>query len=294
MLMIKIRFTSATSLALLAALLAPLSGWAQSGGSKAQRLEWPRLLSGQPDFAFTRDEAFQDAVAKANREGGEMPKVYSLTNLIDDQTVFDPLGLNHQTVSATVAGLGEESQVSSTLQPLAVIDPLMANVMVLPSFNTSYTVDLGEFRASLVLTLNQTITNWRPPSNRFDFNDIGNGLTLQAVVTSPERYAVINGQRYAQGDTFQLQVPVTVPDMEIDAALQKRLPVSGTVSVEVSSQYQKAYEDVLGEFYKARSGKPSLGQQVVMVPVKVKAIQPRKVVLDIQGEEHVLQVRFAY
>lgn len=279
--------------ALLLVVLMPVAAWAQTA-SKAQGLEWPRLLSGQPDFAFTRGEAFQEALSKANRDGTEAPKAYGLADLMDDKTELDPLGLERPIVSSTLAGVADAAAASGTAPIQAVIDPLMANVMALPSLNTSYTLDLSEFKASLVHALSSTVAGWRPQTGGFSFGDVANGLVLQAIVTSPEKYAVINDQRYAEGDTFQLRLPVAVPDTEINSALQTRLPVSGTLSADVAAQYQKAYEEVLGAFYAARSANPSLGQQAVMVPVNIKAIEPRKVVLDIRGEEHVLQVRFAY
>lgn len=275
-------------------MLAVAPGWAQQGGSKAQRLEWPRLLSGQPDFAFTRDEALQEASAKAAREGGTVPRQYGLKELMEDQTPLDPMGLSHAAVSqSVVVGLGSSSG-SVPLPASAVLDPLMANVVALPSFATSYTVDMHDFKASLGYVLSTTISNWRPQGLVFGFDDAVKGLLLQAVVTSPQKYAVINGQKYAEGDSFQLQVSVPVPDMELNAALQSRLPVSGTVPPEAEEQYRKAYEEVVGAFYVARAANPGVGRQTLSVPVQVKSIQERKVVLDIKGEEHVLQVRFAY
>lgn len=281
-----------------AMLVLAVSAHAQTKSVGAEKLEWPRTFSGQPDFSFTREEAITEARTRSARENEPMPLIPTLQQLVGDDTQLDPLGLTKPVeTSITLVSASDAGLTSGTTVPvraMTLLEKLMANAVALPEVSGTLSTNVAEFRANLITTISTTIGNWKPAAGRYDFGAIINGLTLQAVVTSPVKYAVINQQRYVEGDTFQLQVPVAVPDLEITSALQAQLPVSGTLPPEQMAQYQDAYKKVLDDFNYARSRDLTVGRQTVTVPVTIRAIEQRKVILDVNGQSYELPVRFAY
>lgn len=272
-----------------------------SGTSKAQRLEWPRTFTGQPDFAFTREEAVSEARTRANRENEPLPLAPSLAQLINDDTVLDPLRQSAASISA--AAEAEAADVSGTEVPTGapvvtggqtLMERLMAQSLDLPIVSSTTKPDLTEFRNQLSATISGTIANWQPQAGRYNFEGVLNGLVLQAIVTSPVKYAVINQQRYVEGETFRITVPLAVPDAEIDAALLARMPAEGTLPAPLMESYQAAYKEALTGFAAARNKTPTVGQQTLVLPVRITGITPRQVLLDVNGQPYALTIRYAY
>lgn len=269
---------------------------AQTASSRAEKLEWPRTFSGQPDFAFTREEAITEARIRSARENEPMPLIPTLRQMLSDHSALDPLGLTKPVPVSTTVVSATAGVVSGTVAPraLTLLEKIMANAVALPEVSGTLSTDVAEFRSSLITTISSTIDNWHPSADRYNFDAVIDTLTLQAVVTSPVRYAVINRQRYRQGDTFQLKVPVQVPQLEIEHALQAQMPVSGTLVPQLYGEYQAVYNDVLTAFSSARSHDLSVGRQIITVPVTVRSIERRKVLLDVNGQAYELPIRFAY
>ncbi|MBI1309335.1 MAG: hypothetical protein GC129_05780 [Proteobacteria bacterium] len=274
-----------TSLALLFLLVLPAAAaHAQAAVTKADSFDWPKSFSGQPDFAFTRAEALDEATSRAKQENEPAPALPTLPDLINDESKIDPLHLYHaQDVSSTTS--------SNTLALPVAAAPKASQ---LPSFSNSYRADLSEFRATLAQTVSETIATWHPDASRYSFGGLVNGLTLQTVSTSPVRYAVINGHRYEPGSSFQLKAPVSVPEDAIATALQAKMPVKGVLTDDLYSKYNAAYEEALSNFNAARTANPAVARQNLTVPVVVRSIEPRRVVLSVGGEEHELTVKFTY
>lgn len=293
MLMIQTRFIKPLTLAalVLTASWVHAQNAGPSTGSGESGVAWPRTFTGQPDFAFTREEVLKEAKGRAvNGNEPLMGLAPTLAELSNDETRFDPLGLAKLSSATTVS----RTDTSPTAPAQTLMEKLLANASALPSFSTSYTVDMNEFSTTLNQTIRSTVSGWKPDKTRYSYEGLIGGLTLQAVVTSPVRYAIINGQRYGEGDTFQLKVPVNVPDAEITEALRKKLPVSGTVPASAYEQYEAAYENAIAAFAEERNRDPAVGRQDLSLPVTVQSIQPRKVKLGVNGEEHELLIKFSY
>lgn len=274
---------------------------AQDTGAKsqAQRLDWPRTFSGQPDFAFTREEAITEARAAALRANMAMPSPATLMDVFSDDSILDPLQLT--VVSATgvlVSGTDAEEGVSGTVPTATLMQRLMASALGLPVVSDTLPADVSEFKFGLMSTLSSTLQRWQPTltpgTDGKTYAGVLDMLTVQAIVTSPVKYAVINQQRYAEGESFLLQMPMQVPDKDIMAALNNRMPPSGTVPLATMAEFQQAYDSVLAGFFAARKQSDSLGRKILTVPVLVKEIQPRKILLSVKGEEHELEVKFVY
>lgn len=267
--------------------------------SKAQRLEWPRTFSGQPDFAFTKEEALIDARAAATRDNRPLPLAPTLSQLISDDSTLDPLRLlapvNKVTVDAsgTVAS-DADPEINGFPQGQSLMDRLMAQAVDLPTVSSAAKPDLTEFSSQLSATISNTIANWQPQAGRYNFEGVLSSLVLQAIVTSPVKYAVINQQRYTEGEIFRITVPLAVPDAEITKAMQARMPVNGTMPESIMAGYEDAYKNILTGFTAKRSLNPAIGQQTLVLPVRITAIMPRQVMLDVNGQPYVLTIRYAY
>ncbi len=250
------------------------------------KLDWPRSFTGQPDFAFTREEALTEARTRAARAGEAAPQLPTILTLATDETIPDPLRLK-TTEAVTDDGTLRTTEVADLLPEL----PTQGG---LPQYASPTVPDLTEFRATLAQVISATVANWQPNPARFDLSSVVNGLLLQAIVTSPNQYATINGGRYGVGSSFLMRIPVNVPDGEIMKALQAEMPAEGTFDAATTSAYASAYEEVLASYASARNANPSLGQQALNLPVKVLEIQTRKVVLEVNGQRYDLVMRYTY
>jgi hypothetical protein len=252
------------------------------------KLEWPRTFTGQPDFAFTREEAFADARARAARNGEPAPQLPSLLTLSADDTVPDPLRLR-----ANEAPTEGSLQVNED-EDFSGVTMMVNTANALPIYATPSVPDLREFRATLAGVISSTLADWRPDPARFDLASVVNSLLLQAIVTSPNHYAIINGGRYTEGSSFLMRVPVAVPDSEVMRAVGAEMPTAGTFDNASQAAYTAAYEEALAAYAAARNANPQLGQQALNLPVVVKEIQTRKVVVEVYGRLYDLTMRYRY
>lgn len=267
--------------------------------SNAQRLEWPRTFSGQPDFAFTRDEALAEARSRVTKEGEPMPVMPSLQVLLNDDSTLDPLRVNApKPTSDTMTMEDTSGTIITSTTTLAggqtLMQRLMAQSVDLPTITATQNPDLTEFSGQLSATISRTIAGWQPQAGRYNFESVLSNLVLQAIVTSPLKYAVINQQKYAEGETFRLTVPMMVPDDVITTAMRAQMPASGTLPPALQANYQKAFDDSLQGYLAKRSQNPDLGRQTLILPVRIVSIEPRRVQLDVNGQSYALTIRYAY
>ena len=257
------------------------------------KLEWPRSFTGQPDFAFTRDEALVEARARAARSNDKAPQLPTLFTLATDDFVADPLRLR-PTDSDNKPLIGAATGTLAGADAPTVSDVLLANAVGLPAYASPTQPDLTEFKATLGQIITNTVASWRPDPLRYDYGSIINTLVLQAIVTSPTRYAVINGTRYDEGQSFLMRVPLRVPDSMILAAIEQAMPQDGMLDEATATLYRSAAEEVLATYAKERSAKPALGEQPMNVPVRVTTIETRRVLLEVYGRTYTLGVRVQY
>lgn len=265
-----------------------------STSSKAQRLEWPRTFSGQPDFAFTREEALTEARTRATREGQPMPLAPTLPQLLNDDSVLDPMNVLAPKVELVTDASGTTVSETLVTRGQSLMERLMSQAVDLPAMAAPEKPDLTEFSAQLSATVTRTVANWQPQAGSYNFEGVLAGLVLQAIVTSPVKYAVINQQRYTEGETFRITVPVPVPEAEITRAMDARMPVSGMLPESTMDGYREVYRNILSGFNAKRNLNPSLGQQTLVLPVRITGITARQVLLDVNGQPYALTIRYAY
>lgn len=278
-----------SKLLLAAVLAAALAATAHAQSAPAQagsRLPWPNTGGGQPDFEFERTETFTAAAKNARAQGLPQPVLPTLDDLIEDDNL-DPLGLvaahdvSETAISATA--------VSGTLE-ISLTNPAFAS---LPGLSTP-TDNLSEFTANLQQTATSFLQNWKPRLVDYSLDYLLRGLTLQAVVTSPQSYAVINNQQYKVGDSFSVPLSLGVPDTELLAALEATMPPQDALPPETYQAYVSAYEGFVAQLAQQKQTNPAAFTHVQSVPVTVLDIQPRKVILSLNGTRQVLQFPYAY
>lgn len=259
----------------------------QPKASQADRLNWPRTFTGQPDFAFTREEALIESRRRAAQDNLPLPTAPLLEALLNDQGAPDPLKLGGLVVVSGTDVLTEDGEAASLAPAMPVLDGL-------PDLGSTPVTDLSGFRQNLPQLLAQSIAEWQPDLAQYDFSFITRQLTLQAIVLSPLTYTVINQQRYVAGDTFMLTVPLDVPTERLQQALVMALPPSSTINVADYAAYTEAVQVQMAAFENARSTNPAIGQQQVRIPVRVVAITGRHVALEVNGQPFELAIRYAY
>lgn len=280
---------------LLCAMMVAISAGTVMAQTMPAKLVWPRSFTGQPDFAFTRDEAFAEARARAARDNTTPPALPRLLMVATDETAPDPLRLKMAALASTTLNAeGEVVNTTATSGSISLMDKLLGNMQGLPAYATPSTVHVGEYQASMQALISQTIAAWKPDASRYDFSAVLEDLVLQGVVTSPQQYAVINGTRYTVGSSFMLRVPLMVPDMEIMAALDDATPDAEGLDNTTAAVYAEAREAALASFAAARNTNPTVGRKTLNLPVMVERIEPRRVVLNINGQQKILAVKYAY
>lgn len=264
--------------------------------SRAERLEWPRTFSGQPDFLFTREEAKAEARVRAARENEALPLSPSLQQLLEDDSALDPLGLNAPKVEVVTDASGTivSDTTATGSRGMSLMDRLMAETLDLPTVSSTVAPNLSEFNAQLNVAINNAVAGWQPAPGGYNIDSVLNSVSLQAIVTSPVKYAVINQQRYAEGEVFRINVPVSVPDAVITAAMDTIMPAPGTLTAALEESYAAAYKKAWDDFVFKRNQNPDLGRQSLVLPVRITGITARQVLLDVNGQPYALQIRYAY
>jgi hypothetical protein len=154
-------------------------------------------------------------------------------------------------------------------------------------------VDLTEFKAAMTQRVTEYLQNWKPDLRAYELSYLLRGLSLGGVMTSPERRAIINGTSYGVGDQLKVTVVITPPDAEIINVLDEQMPATGTMTPVQAKMYQDAYNEEIASLVKQRQEKPALFQRTFTLPVTLRAIQSRKVTLELNGATYDLAIPFA-
>lgn len=262
---------------------------AQARGG-ASKVEWPKTFGGQPDFEFTKAEVLEARTKNALAEGDREPKVPTVADLLGDEKVT-LISRVVAVVSGTDAVSDTESAKDAVLAKLAGFNLAMSS---LPSVTEAVDVNLDEFKGELRRIVRKKVADFDLKPGRYSLDYVLNAMALQAVVTSPMRYAVINGEQYREGESFRVSVKIGPSDGELLDALAAALPAEGTVPEAQALRYQEAYEDMVKELAANRQANPIRLQRTFSLPVTILAIQSRKVTVEFNGQRHDLLIKYAY
>lgn len=265
------------SLLLLASVIA-----APTHAQQKQNLNWPKTFSGQPDFVFIKDDVIKEALTKAKEEGAEPPTSATLDDILTQKTTVTPLQLeapNPRLETAQPDDLPTTS-IATPTTPDATLPDVVADALL----------DVSEFKKVLEVAAQSAVRKARVNLNKYDFRPDLARLTLQAVVTSPNQYAIINQHRYGVGDRLHITVPVQISEDDIKTALNAHMPPASALPPERYAQYETTRQDVLTAFKAEQSaGKIRRTQRV---PVQIKRIESRKVILSINGKDYDLEIKY--
>jgi hypothetical protein len=270
---------------------AALPAYAQVTGKKpsSANYTWPRTSGGQSDFEFSKQEVLQEKTVEAGRNGLPAPSVPKIADLLNDEVITL---IPRVTVSATTATSG-----TSATDSLPVLDRLRAmdiDIGALPSLTTVATVDMSEFKANIERAVEHEVATYQPQPGQYSLEHLMRGLVLQAVVTSPHKYAVINGQQYKEGESLQVPVRLGPTDLDFIKLLQAQLPAPGTLSPAQMAAYEEVYEEAIAGLAALRQNNPNALTREFPMPALVVEIRNRTVVLDFNGQRHELGIKYAY
>lgn len=259
----------------------------RTGNRPQVRVEWPRTFGGQPDFEFERGEAFElvkQEKARANLPAPVLPK---LTDLLADDKV-EPLKIQGATnVSGTTAAPVDQEDGVSVLDDL---NSYALGAGELPSLTQVTNIDLSQFEDSLVQLAQEKVAAYNPDLASFSFEYIVKELKVESIMVSPVQSTTINGVRYAVGDKMTLHVPISLPDADMLAAMQQGMP-TGPMPEDLKKRYDQAYENAVAKLAGVRTANPEAFKKTLSVPVVIKAIHPRKVLVSIAGAEHEVSIK---
>lgn len=252
-------------------------------GGGLNRLDWPRTFAGQPDFEFGRAEVIADA------KGKNAKPVPTLADLLED-VPLDPLGLEGLKGAGTVSGTAE---VSGTVVVGAAQD-VSGGIFQLPSLGGGDDMDLTGFRRGLQQRLSEYLQNWQPDLRTFELSYLLRNLKLQGVMTSPVRQAIINGTTYRVGEQLKASVTVEPSGAELLNVMEEQIPPAHTLTPAQAAQYREAFDTEAALVARNRQEAPANFQRTFTLPVTVRAIESRKVTLELNGMTYDLSIPFAY
>lgn len=251
----------------------------------AQQLQWPKTFSGQPDFVFERNEIIKNELSRAKNEGAEQPTTSTLDDLLTPQMKkLSPLQLRQsQSVHTSQEDVESEVDFSS----------LGGNIqsVALPDVVRNELLDISEFKELLDVTAKTAVRKTRLDTNSFDFSPYLARLTLQAVVTSPTQYAVINQRRYKPGERLQLHVPVPISLDDIESALNQHMPPEDVLPEDRFKQYQTARKEVLDDY--AQQIKTGRLKRTQKLSVQLQKIESRRAILKVGERQYDLAIKYA-
>ncbi len=248
----------------------------------AKALVWPKTFSGQPDFVFIKADVVKEALTKAKEEGAEPPTSATLDDVLNAQTTVTPLQLEAPNPKIKTDDSSEVSSVSisTPAQQDATLPDVLADALL----------DVSEFKAVLETAAHSAVRKARVNLKKYDFRADLARLTLQAVVRSPNKYAIINQHRYTEGDRLHITVPVQINADDIKMALNAHMPPQSALPPERYAQYVKTRDEVMTEFNtEQNAGNIKRSQRVA---VKIKRIESRKVILNIDGKDYDLEIKY--
>ena len=288
-------FTPLVLLALLMLVAAPALAQpaapeaAQRSASRPQkRLEWPRTFGGQPDFEFEKTEALRQLQTERRQLGQPTPVPASLADVLAAEGL-DPLA-NAVVVSPTAQAEGAD--VSGSLPFLEAALPSFTPA-ALPTTEQAVELDLTELETAMVQTALDVVQQYNPLQLAggavFDFGYLADFVQVQAIMVSPRASAVLNGTRLLPGETLPITLHLAPPDSALVAAMQALLPRASSPAVQQS--YAAAYERAVGALNAQRAANPVAFTTPVQLPLKLLAVAPRAVTVELNGKTYDLPLK---
>ena len=269
---------------------------AASAHAQTKRAEWPRTFSGQPDFDFERHEILADR-QKALQEGKELVNDVPPGHMEDLllETDIDPFkpGEEVNTEGAETALLTLEGE-EKNIEALDELADFKVKSSELPTLKEKKVIiDLDEFRHHLEKIVDATVADAEPVSETFSIESNLQHVTVQSIVSQPNKYTIINNRRYREGDQFTIKMPIIIPHEVIAEEIAQNMPTPEDLPEETFKLYDAIRKEMLADLQKERTSRPERFITTYPIHVIIKEIIHRKVLVSVQGEEHELAIKFA-
>ncbi|MFT7144835.1 MAG: hypothetical protein ACI8QY_000892 [bacterium] len=128
-----------------------------------------------------------------------------------------------------------------------------------------------------------------------DFNAEFSKFSIQSIVTSPYPYAIINNHRFSIGDRIPVQISLATKDTsEMEALIDSYMPNEKAISAESFKQYSMLKSEALRQF-KERTGQDGkkITGETHKISATIKAIESRKVIINLFDIEYALEIKLA-
>lgn len=258
------------------------------------RVDWPRTFSGQPDFDFERSEVIADITQK---EGAEAAITPTLEKVITTPTFDDPLYLGTPAdgnQGPKLAGAVDFDAEDTTIQSLEELSEFEMKAAQLPSVQAqNELIDLSEFKTFLEGIIDKTVKATKPNLEEVNPNALLDKLLLQAISHQPNKYVIINNKRYEEGDRFSLPLVIIPSNDRIGDAIAAYMPSTQVVTPDTYALYEEVRAKTMKEYLARKKENLEAFKIIHPVSVTIKRIEHRKIVVEMLGKEHVLEIRFA-
>lgn len=203
------------------------------------------------------------------------------------------LGENNQYITSSDLSSSDEdlSEISGLPEYYISINDLPN----LDKITTEQRQGLDAFASFLENIITQATKTRDADMKEIDFESELAKLSIQTIVTSPYPYAIINNNHYTEGDRIPIKITYADKDTaEIEQLINSYMPNEDAISEESFQQYLMLKEDALKQFDERAS---ILGQQAQgdthNINATIKEILSRKVMLDMLGEQYILEIKLA-
>lgn len=275
-----------------------------AASTHAQSINWPKTFNGQPDFDFDRTEVVIELENKKEELGFD-PYVATVGDLLAEEPVdpFDPKpryrkdkksGNNNpflppQLVESEALANTEDASLTALLPANDVSAGVSLDVS-----KTDETVDLSEFEAYLTNLVERKGVHFTTPdlSTRNLSSELA-FVRVQSVVTSPEKYAILNRKKYRPGDRFTLRVKVKATPVDIEPMLEKHMPPRASIDSATWAKYEAIKAKILEDYAKKAEEKAKEAKGTYkQLPIIVKRVEHRAVVLRLYEREYRLKMKW--
>ena len=166
-------------------------------------------------------------------------------------------------------------------------------------------VDLSDFASFLENIITQASNERSADIQEKDYTRELRNTTIQSIVTSPNKYVIINNLRYGVGDRFPLYIKVKAKGtVDIEKLIKAYMPKKNKTPKDLYEQYVQLKENAIIQYKESigeaptKDDKDSKKQEKTntdlhKINVTIKDIQKKKVIISIFENEYPLKLMIA-
>lgn len=253
--------------------------------STAYGQDWPEALANrQVEFELEdQDVAPSDEEAPEEITRGQVGGANVGT--VSEPTV--PLVLQRDIINPFDT---EEVEATPAMQML----PEEITVPELPDPEIQQQINLDEFRNYLNTLVENPPQEAKPELSTTEVKKQLRKIDISALMTSPDPYVVINGQRFKIGDRFSMAVNMPENNLNMERLIQEQMPRENSVPDEVYQEFEAIKQEAL-EKYRARQAErqSETNADTHNISVIISDIKHRQLMVSVNGREYVIPIKIA-